>query len=106
MGISMCRILVAAMAFLLDTIISTNIFLGYSADPELLSQHFFQFGITDVKAISPLPSAAIKFGGSMPSVKILTMMERSISANIRFRNPLNGSLKVDSIPSPKPLMKN
>ena len=45
----MCRILAAAMAFLLDTIISTNIFLGYSADPELLAQHFFQFGITDVK---------------------------------------------------------
>ena len=38
----------AVMAFFLDTIISANLFVVYSADPEVVGQHFFQFGIVKV----------------------------------------------------------
>ena len=45
----MRRIMAAVMAFFLDTVISANIFPGYSADTEVVGQYFFRFGITEVK---------------------------------------------------------
>ena len=47
----MRRIMAAVMAFFLDTVISANLFVVYSADPEVVGQHFFQFGIREVKGV-------------------------------------------------------
>jgi hypothetical protein len=47
----MRRIMAAVMAFFLDTVISANIFVAYSADAEVVGQHFFQFGIREVKGV-------------------------------------------------------
>jgi len=46
----MRRIVAAVMAFFLDIIISANIFVVYSADSQV-GQHFFQFGIREVKGV-------------------------------------------------------
>lgn len=39
----------ALLVFFLATVISANLFAVYSADPEVVGQHFFRFGIREVK---------------------------------------------------------
>jgi hypothetical protein len=45
----MGRIMTALLVFFLATVISANLFAVYSADPEVVGQHFFRFGIREVK---------------------------------------------------------
>jgi hypothetical protein len=49
MGTFMRRTIAVLLAFFLEAVISSNFFVVHSADTEVVGQHFFQFGIREVK---------------------------------------------------------
>jgi hypothetical protein len=92
--------MVALMAFFLDTVISANIIVVYSADSEVVGQYFFRFGVTEVKGdFSALErrykiSGVYEFGHDFNSGGTFDLNKRKVlasfewSADGRF-NPAN-----------------
>lgn len=76
-------ILAAVMAFFLDIVISSHVFVVYSAETEIVAQHFFRFGIGEVMGVFSGTERRYTIKGVYKVGRDLTRVEHSIPPNGR-----------------------